>query len=33
MVYPTNQSMENTGVAFVKGAKSRNESFEKINKQ
>ena len=28
-----NQSVENTGVAFVKGANERNEFFEKINKK
>ena len=28
-----NQSIENAGVAFVKRANERNESFEKINKQ
>ena len=28
-----NQSVENTGVAFVKGANERNEFFEKINNQ
>ena len=28
-----NQSAENSGVAFVKGANERNEFFEKINKQ
>ena len=28
-----NQSVENAGVAFVKGADERNEFFEKINKQ
>ena len=28
-----NQSVENAGVAFVKGANERNELFEKINKQ
>ena len=28
-----NQSVENAGVAFVKGASERNEFFEKINKQ
>ena len=27
-----NQSVENAGVAFVKGAHKRNEFFEKINK-
>ena len=27
-----NQSTENAGVAFVKGAHERNEFFEKINK-
>ena len=27
-----NQSVENAGVAFVKGAYERNESFERINK-
>ena len=27
-----NQSVENAGVAFVKGAHERNEHFEKINK-
>ena len=27
-----NQSVENSGVAFVKGANERNEFFEKINK-
>ena len=28
-----NQSIENAGVALVKEAKERNESFEKINKK
>ena len=28
-----NQSVENTGVAFIKGANEKNESFEKVNKQ
>ena len=28
-----NQSVENAGVASVKGANERNEFFEKINKQ
>ena len=28
-----NQSVENAGVAFIKGADERNEFFEKINKQ
>ena len=28
-----NQSVENAGVAFVKGAYERNEFFEKINKR
>ena len=28
-----NQSVENTGVAFVKGTNERKEFFEKINKQ
>ena len=28
----TNQSVENAGVSFVKGANERNELFEKINK-
>ena len=28
-----NQSVENTGLAFVEGASERNEFFEKINKQ
>ena len=28
-----NQSVENAGVAFVKGANERNEFFKKINKQ
>ena len=28
-----NQSIENTDVAFVKGANESNEFFEKINKQ
>ena len=28
-----NQSVENAGVAFGKGANERNEFFEKINKQ
>ena len=28
-----NQSVENAGVAFVKGANEINEFFEKINKQ
>ena len=28
-----NQSVENAGVAFVKGANERNEFFENINKQ
>ena len=28
-----NQSVENAGVAFVKGANERNEFFEKINKR
>ena len=28
-----NQSVENPGVAFVKGTSERNEFFEKINKQ
>ena len=27
------QSIENAGVAFVKGADKRNEFFEKMNKQ
>ena len=27
------QSVEDTGVAFVKGANERNEFFEKINKE
>ena len=27
-----NQSVENAGVAFVKGANENNEFFEKINK-
>ena len=27
-----NQSVENSGVAFVKGANERNEFFGKINK-
>ena len=29
----SNQSVENAGVAFVKGANERNKSFEKINNQ
>ena len=28
-----NQSVENAGVAFVKGADERNKFFEKINNQ
>ena len=28
-----NQSVENAGVAFVKGANERNEFFERVNKQ
>ena len=28
-----NQSIENAGVAFVKGALERNKFFEKINSQ
>ena len=28
-----NQSVDNAGVAFVKGANERNEFFEKLNKQ
>ena len=28
-----NQSVENAGVAFVKGTNERNELFEKINKR
>ena len=28
-----NQSVQNAGVAFVKGANERNKFFEKINKQ
>ena len=28
-----NQSVENAGVVFVKGANERNDFFEKINKQ
>ena len=29
----SNQSVENTGVAFVKGADERNKLFKKINNQ
>ena len=32
-VMNTNQSVENAGVAFVKGGDERNEFFEKINEQ
>ena len=33
VVTKKNQSVEHTGVAFVKGANERNEFFEKIKKQ
>ena len=33
MVRKDNQSVENAGVAFVRGADERNKFFEKINNQ
>ena len=33
IVSKKNQSIENAGVEFVRGANERNELFEKINKQ
>ena len=33
IIHLRNQSIENVGVAFVKGADERNKFFEKINNQ
>ena len=32
-IHDFNQSVENTGAAFVQGADETNEFFEKVNKQ